>query len=136
MIPNPSAVTILNLTGSNFESQNLDLTAFSGLGNLEARGVNIVQLALPNNGFDIRSIDVSENQLAKIPRFFAATRMGVCDFENCGMSEEQVDLLLADLDTCASTTINCDITGNSAPSQAGLDSITNIENRGGTVQHE
>jgi hypothetical protein len=58
------------------------------------------------------------------------------DISNLGLSQTEIDNFLVDMDNSGSTNCPINVSGNSVPSQTGLDAIASLEGKGCTITYD
>lgn len=135
----PENVTKLVLTGSDIGNQLVELKEYSGLEILVCPDVNLTGLelapALLTNGV-MTLLNASHNDIETMPSVHGYTALTQILFENCDLSEIQIDQLLFEIDASGASNVYVNILDNAPPGAHGLAYVASIESRGGTVDHE
>jgi len=84
------------------------------------------------NGFHLEGSNVSTYTPTSIPNY---DNLGIYIY-NLSLSQTEIDNFLVDMDNSGSTNCPIDISGNSAPSQIGLDAIASLEGKGCTITYD
>lgn len=141
LVPDATLVTEIDLTGSNFGGQVLDVSPYINTQILFCDATNITGMTLQTlqtgqTNEVLYYLRATFNPLTSIPDLTNYKALRRISFKGCDMTETLVDQLLCDINTVAVTFVKVDVTENSPPSSTGLSCIIGIENRGGNVSHD